>query len=190
MAYQIQKAIELGKIWMRNSVDPSHDFEHAQNVSKHALEIFKELEPNDITTEMVEIACWWHDSYKSRCKHTTWHSIYYEGGESKKIFEKEVGQLLPSEYVERIGEAIYNHNRAFHILFNHRKLDSLSMILIEADQIEGLNTERDMKSWKHITNPVIRILDMMLTMVVPIFLRIIMKSEYTKRIIKLRNKRG
>jgi hypothetical protein len=44
MAYQIQKAIELGKIWMKNSVDPAHDYEHAQAVAGHALEIFKDLD--------------------------------------------------------------------------------------------------------------------------------------------------
>ena len=185
----ILKGIELGKIWMRNSLDISHDYTHVQKVEEHALQIYEELKPEDVTIEELKLAIWWHDSYKARCKTTSFDSIWNEGTKSIKIFEKEFKDKIPDEVLERVGRAIVSHNRAFYILFNHSKMDNLSMLLIEADQLDGLRKERVLADRKRIRNIFIYILDLFLTDFVPTFLKIIHRSKYTLEILKL-NKTG
>lgn len=183
------KAIELGKIWMKKSLDPTHDFNHAQRVLEHAKSIFNELKPEGISMNMVELAVWWHDSYKSRCNRTTIKSIVMEGIYSRDIFKREVGDLISGTDMELISNAIYQHNRAFNILFNHRKLDSLSMILIEADQLDTLNIDRRKMGLKRKKNIFMHILEYLLLSFSPIFLRIIMRSEYTDNYLSLNIKK-
>lgn len=187
MDYDIKKAIELGKIWMKNSIDRTHNFEHANSVVNHALKIFEELKPKGVTQDMVELAGWWHDAYKSRCKEVTWFSIYHEGEESSKILKQQVESLIPKEYFEKVSEAITNHNRGVYTIFFHKRMSELSLILIEADQTAGYLFAKKNIHAKRYSNNLVRFIDTLLTLLVPLYLRIIARSEYTKSIIKLSN---
>lgn len=185
MSNGILKAIELGKIWMKKSIDPTHDYNHAKNVEKHAIEIFRELKPKGLTEEIVKLAVWWHDAYKSRCKTVTFDSIWNEGRKSAAIFQEEVGPLLDFKTMAKVSKAIVTHNRATYAMINKRHLDDLSLILIEADQLDGLNYVRVKREEKYIKNPFVLLVDRLLTAFVPFFLLRIHRSRYGRD--KLRN---
>jgi hypothetical protein len=90
------QAIELGKEWMRNSVNIAHDYEHAENVAKHSQGVFDFFKEKGLLTEddrnITLLAVWWHDSYKAQyAKDRLFYGILFEGIESAKIFRREVG---------------------------------------------------------------------------------------------------
>lgn len=181
----ILKAIELGKIWMKKSIDPTHDYNHAKNVEKHAIEIYRELQPKDLSEEVLRLTVWWHDAYKSRCKNVTLDSIWNEGKKSAAIFQEEVGPLLDYKTMAKVSKAITTHNRATYAMINKGKLDDLSLILIEADQLDGLNYVRVRREEKNIRNPLVLLIDRLLTAFVPFLVLRIHRSNYGKN--KLRN---
>jgi len=135
-----KKIIELGKIWMKNSVNPNHNYEHASEVLKHSLNILKEFE--GIDRSIVEIAVWWHDAYKSRQKRNTIYAVFFEGYESSKIFEKEMKELLDVDSIQLISKAIFNHNTPPVILNILGRYDTLTQILIEADNLDSMSLSR------------------------------------------------
>ncbi len=179
------RAIELGKIWMKNSHDPSHDYEHALLVEQHALRIYEELKPEGVTEDEVSLACWWHDCYKARCKGMNLYDMWAEGTEARKIFEKELASLIPAKDIKSVGEAIENHNRGIFLFFHRTFFDPLSMILIEADQIDGLRKDRNEKGRKNVRNLFAYITDVLLSDLVPFYLKLIHRSKYTEEILKL-----
>lgn len=185
MKNNIEKAINLGKIWMKKSVDSTHNYAHANRVEGHAIKIFEELQPKNVTLDLIRLAVWWHDSYKSRCKFVTIKSILIEGVEAAKIFKNEVGPLLDFKTVHLVSRAIAMHHRGMYIFFNHKKIDNLSMILIEADQLDGLNSARDAREARKIKNWITWIFDLALSAFVPFFILKFHRTKYAEDHLKL-----
>jgi HD superfamily phosphohydrolase YqeK len=177
-----QKVIELGKIWMKKSINKTHNFEHAQNTLNHALKIYPQFK--DLDSNLVEIACWWHDCYKSRTKTETFESIFLEGAKSSKMFEKEVGSLMSLQRNKVVSQAIKRHNNFLWIICNRKGMSSLDIVLYEADQLEQFNDKRMEVGEKEIMNPLIRIFLFFLTPFLKNVLRTKAISTYTKNLIK------
>lgn len=133
--------IELGKIWMRNSINPNHNYVHASEVQKHALEVHKEI-GECIDINLVLMAVWWHDSYKSRQKTNTLYAAIFEGKEASKIFREQFEGKLEKKELELVCDAIFNHNSPPIIISLRGQYNVLNQILIEADNIDSLSLER------------------------------------------------
>ncbi|MCK9368883.1 HD domain-containing protein [Candidatus Dojkabacteria bacterium] len=138
-----KKVIELGKILMKKSINKTHDFEHAQNTVNHALKIYPQF--GDLDRNMVEIAGWWHDCYKSITDKDTLGSILSEGVKSEKMFNKEVGDMISPERKQIIGQAIRRHNNFLWMIFNKKGMSNLDIVLYEADQLDQFNDKREEK---------------------------------------------
>lgn len=134
------RVVEKGKKIMKDSLNPNHNFVHANNVYNHAFEIHKEL--GGIDFGYVEIACWWHDAYKSKQRSNTIYAVFFEGYESSKIFKNEMRGILDESSINLISNAIFNHNIPPVLLMILGRYDSLTQILVEADNIDSLSLER------------------------------------------------
>ncbi|MBI2356734.1 HD domain-containing protein [Candidatus Dojkabacteria bacterium] len=141
------EAIELGKIWMKNSINRGHDYEHAENVEKHALEIFKEMKEkglihDDTDVKLVSLASWWHDTYKARMKKTTLRAFFLEGYESEKIVRNELKSYLSPKRLDSLCAAVRYHNHFLLYFLFSKTYAPLIQILIEADNIEAMSSDR------------------------------------------------
>lgn len=186
MRYDEEKAIELGKIWMKNSVNLDHNFEHALNTEKHALKIFPHFK--DLDENLVKITAWWHDAYKARQKKDTLISLIIEGIKSVEIFEREVGKYISPKRKKQISKAIKIHNLFPLFMLCKKYLLPLSQVLYEADQLEGYNTRRNVQRWKGISNPVVLYIDKGLALFLQNILRLMPNSEYTRSLINRKRK--
>jgi len=153
----ISKAIELGRIWMKKSVNIGHDYIHAGNVEKRALQIFQKLNNksklnNTFDEDSVILVSWWHDAYKSRKVRPSIWGVIFEGNESAKITRNEIGEYIEEGQLDKILSAIRWHNHPFLFFLFQKKRNLLGRILIEADGEEALRDERLQKqvvSTKH-----------------------------------------
>ena len=177
-----QKVIELGKIWMKNSINKTHNFEHAQNVLNHALKIYPQFK--DLDENLVEIACWWHDCYKSRTKKDTFESIFLEGIRAVKIFENEIGNRMDQERKKIVAQAIKRHSNFLWIIFNRKGMNNLDIVLFESDQLEQFNDIRASNGKKVRQSPFVNVLLVIMRPFLQNVLRVRAVSTYTKNLIK------
>ncbi|MBD3329881.1 HD domain-containing protein [Candidatus Dojkabacteria bacterium] len=143
-----QEAIELGKVWMKKSKDPTHDYGHAQRVTQNALKVFEELKENqperfkEIDPGLVKLLGWWHDCYKARFEKASFRDLFIEGRESELIFRDEMKNYLKPERLEKVAYAISNHQKVFLYVFRFGKIPPLLRIIFEADGLDAMRRDR------------------------------------------------
>ncbi len=180
------KAIEKGKEWMKNSKDPIHDYEHAENVEKHSLRVFESLKENgweidgEIDENLISLCAWWHDCYKALFEKKTCSNELMEGVGSAKIVERELKGLVEEKRLKLVVSAVKNHNNIFAFLLLGKKLPILTRILIEADTIDARNMERKRKRCLCKRSLVHKIGVFFAEPVVFLLQRIYIKSPYAK----------
>lgn len=182
-----KQAIELGKIWMKNSVSKGHGYEHAEFVEENALNIFKSMKKeagDEVDESLVSIAAWWHDAYKARLKKPQILNFILEGFSSAKIVEKELKGLVGKDRLEIVLKAIRYHHLPVIFYLTKRGHSVLSQILIEADGIEDLNSSRKKEQLHGFSNPVFQYLYRLHNRMMILILKVIAVSEYTKGIIQ------
>jgi hypothetical protein len=146
------KAIEKGKEWMRNSVNHSHDYRHAENVAHDSLKVLESLREegwknsSKIDEEIVLVVAWWHDCYKALHSKEKIYVEFFEGIGSAKIVKRELEKILSGEELNQVLSAIRWHNNFLYFLLAGRKLPLLTRVLMEADAIEAHNPKRKDKS--------------------------------------------
>jgi HD superfamily phosphodiesterase len=186
-----QKAIEMGKVWMKKSTNPGHDFEHAENVEKHALEIWKSLcemgwcEEDEIDETLIVLCVWWHDCYKALLKKRSLLSEFVEGVKSAQIVEKELSGLVSAARLKKVSDAIKVHNNVLFFLLSGKKLPLLSRILIEADTLDAKTISRKKRlqfprqSFPH------RIVVLLADPILSMLQRIYIKSPYARKCLSI-----
>jgi hypothetical protein len=185
------QAIELGKEWMRRSVNLAHDYEHAENVAKHSHEIFESFKREGLLTEddrnITLLAVWWHDSYKAQqAKERLFYGIFFEGIESAKIFRREVGHLLSKEVLRKAEAMIKIHNMQGPVFLVFWWLYTpLFRTLHEADYIEVYREKRIVDSIKVHGFPM-KILSTVYYGVMPFFMNLLPQSDYLKNFLRTR----
>jgi hypothetical protein len=186
----IQKAIELGQDWMKNSKDMLHDYSHASDVEQEALNICKDeniIDEHFIS--LLRVACWWHDSYKAI--EVKWPLITYftEGYESEKIVRERLKDLLSPEDLDVVGHAVRYHNSFPLSLLLTRKYNGITRILIEADNIDCLNDSRLRRKYE---NPSIflRLASKIYYLYIKISYRILPMFKYTQRKLRFFKLKG
>lgn len=145
-----RKIIEEGQDIMSNSLDPFHSFSHAQCVEHTALNVYKELKENryknidQVSPELVRIAAWWHDCYKSQLSQFSLAANFNEGTESAKIIRNKLTSRMNSEELELLVEAVENHagSSLFPYFFLNHTKSPLHKILLEADAHDLVNVQR------------------------------------------------
>ncbi|HVX92708.1 MAG TPA: hypothetical protein VHA74_01180 [Candidatus Dojkabacteria bacterium] len=182
------KAIELGKIWMRNSLNKGHDYEHASAVEKHGLAIYKSLKEDgrlkpNIDEELVSLVAWWHDSYKARLKYPTIKALIFEGYESEKIVEKELKNYLSKDRLAIIKDAIRYHNHPWIYFVLTNKFNQLRQILLEADNIEVFSEKRLDRSFPDVNSIVVRAIFKLFCFDIIFWFKVLPVSRYTKQYI-------
>jgi len=145
-----QELIELGKIWMKKSLDKgSHDQYHAQTVEDNCMGVWEEMKQTDpesasqVDIGLIRLVAWWHDCYKSQIKSPTISSVLYEGRFSEKIFREQAANYLRPERLEQVAYAIANHNKVWKFFYRLKKTPVLLRILLEADGVESIRTSRN-----------------------------------------------
>lgn len=182
---QLKIAIELGQVWMKKSLNHSHDWTHAQNVATHSLKIYESLKKegrmsSEITPELVEISAWWHDSYKSRLRRTPVTALFNEGFESEKIVRLELAKFLSKKQLDLVSHAIRHHHFPAQFFFLFRYFYTpLMQILFEADHLEVFRMDR----FRWLDNPLLTVLFKIYLFRVRVLLGLLPNSEYTKRYI-------
>lgn len=147
-----KEAIELGKIWMRNSINKGHDFNHASEVEKHGLAILEELQKSreislGVDKNLVSLAAWWHDAYKSRVRGFSLWAYFFEGYEAQKLVRRELSEYVEKDRLNTLLEGIRMHNHFFLYFMISGNYPSLTQILVEADNIEATSEDRFVKSF-------------------------------------------
>lgn len=185
-------AIELGQEWMRRSINPRNNYEHALNTEKHALMIYQELLSKNsqigFPEDLVQIVAWWHDTYKSiNPGRSLWSSVV-EGFAAAKITKEQLGNLLEKSELELVLNAIRYHNVPWiHPLFSKifpKKFNLLGKILIEADTIESNRKDHpdDALTIKNILKglPIIKMINWLRRNSYWLFI----SSDYAKKLLK------
>ncbi len=143
-----KKVIEMGKLWLKNSKDPIHGYEHAENVSKYSLKVFESLKEDsweinsEIDENLILLCSWWHDCYKALFSKKTFLNEILEGIRSAKIIETELKDLVCEKRLRLLVSAVKYHNNILFLLFSGKRMPILTRILIEADAIDAKNIER------------------------------------------------
>ncbi|HVX92765.1 MAG TPA: hypothetical protein VHA74_01490 [Candidatus Dojkabacteria bacterium] len=181
MEFNETKAINIGKEWMRKSLDPTHDYTHANHVASNALNIYPEFLTVD--ENLVNLASWWHDSYKATQKGDSLFSIFFEGIMAAKIFEKEVGNLIEPKRRNRVYKAILFHNNPLIFIFFRKFVDPLALILYESDGLELYNEERKEISRSKNRGYMYRLFLQSIEFVLGKIIKIVATSKYTKNIV-------
>lgn len=146
-----QQIIEAGKRWMKESKDPCHDYEHAETVEKHSIQILKEYQSKnnpqfaDTDENLVRIAAWWHDCYKATQSKSSFYSVFNEGVEAAKIFRMEFEGKMERSRLKLVAEAIEGHNKVWKFRFKINKINPVLRVLLEADGVETIVSERAAK---------------------------------------------
>jgi len=183
------KAIQLGKIWMKNSLNTSHGYEHAKFVEENAVNIYRSLKKegiylNGVNKKLVRIVSWWHDAYKARLKRPEILSFFFEGFCSSKIVERELKKYLSVKDLKTISKAIkYHHIPIYYYIMKWRH-PILSQILIEADGLEDLNLDRKEMQINSFRNPLLRIMYRINNRFMIFLLSRIAVSKYTKDVLR------
>ena len=185
MKYDELKAIQLGKEWMEQSFDPTHDVIHAKHVADNALRIYPEFK--NVDENLVNLASWWHDSYKATQKGDTLFSLFFEGAMAAKIFEKEVGDLIEPQRRKRVYKAILYHNNPLVFLFFRKFVDPLALILYESDGLEMYNEQRKEIGKKKNRGSLYKLFLKCLEFILGKIIRIVATSKYTKDIVMAKN---
>lgn len=186
------KGIELGKIWMKNSVNRGHDYEHAMNVEEHAIEIYGELKkigvlPKDIDENLVKLAVWWHDSYKARIKGGSLYALFFEGREAAKITRKELGKYISKKQLELLIDAIKMHNNFIIYFLFTKNYPPLLQILLEADNIDAMSEVRFNRMYSPMDTGVLKLLFKINQYLLLFWLNLLPKSKYIEeKLNKLR----
>ncbi|KKR06456.1 MAG: hypothetical protein UT34_C0001G0497 [candidate division WS6 bacterium GW2011_GWF2_39_15] len=186
--YDEGKAIELGKIWMKNGINRGHDYEHASEVEKHAIEIMRSLEregrlEKEIDKELISISVWWHDSYKARIKGWTLYGLIMEAYESEKIVRRELKEYVSPKRLEKAARAIRDHNLPIWYFLLTGKYPQVSQILFEADTIEELSTDRFFRSLNMSRNRIFTFLFKLYSMNRIFWWKFLPNSKYTQNVI-------
>ncbi len=182
-----KKAIEMGREWMRKSKDPIHGYEHAKNVEKHSLEIFKSLKENswevddEIDENLILLCAWWHDCYKALFEKKVLLNEFFEGVRSAEIAERELKDLVSRKRLGMVLDAIRVHNNFVYLLFSGKRLPILTRILIEADTIDAKNYERKKKRNSSPRSFFHKVMIFFAEPVVGVLQRIYIKSPYAKK---------
>ena len=182
------KAIELGKIWMRNSLNKGHDFEHGSAVEKNALAIYKSLKEDgrvkpNIDENLVSITAWWHDSYKARQKYPTLKTLIFEGYESEKIVDKELKDYVSKDRLALIKDAIRYHNHPWLYFVLTNRFNQLRQILLEADNLDVFSTKRLDRSFPDVNSIVVRAVFKLFCYDLLFWFKVLPVSRYTKQVV-------
>lgn len=186
MCMDEKKAIEMGKIWMKNSKDPIHGYEHAKNVEKYSLEIFKSLKEdgweigNEIDENLILLCAWWHDCYKALFEKKVLLNEFLEGVKSAQIVEKELYGIVSDVRLKMVVKAIRVHNNFLYLLFSGKRLPILTRILIEADTLDAKNYERKKKRDACSRSFFHRVMISFAEPVLEVLQKIYIKSSYAK----------
>jgi HD superfamily phosphohydrolase YqeK len=129
---------------MQTSLNPGHDYQHAKEVEKHAIEIAKELEYTDL--ELVSLASWWHDVYKATEKQLDIFGAIFEGNRASKLTREELSGKLDDIRLNELLFAIEMHQNYLWQLINRGRMPKLIQILIEADGIDRLRKREEVDS--------------------------------------------
>ncbi len=176
-------AIELGKVWMKKSVNKSHDWNHADKVVQHSLKILESLETEErvekgVTKNLTEICAWWHDSYKSRLKRSPVSSLFNEGFKSEDIVREELRKYLGNKELEIVSNAIRVHHFPIaYFLFNKAKFTGLTQVLYEADHLDVLREDR----FEWLKNPFLKLAYRLYSFNIRVMLGMLPVSRYTRR---------
>ncbi|HRI05552.1 MAG TPA: hypothetical protein PLV59_01250 [Candidatus Dojkabacteria bacterium] len=185
-----KEALELGKIWMKNSINKGHDYLHAQHVEEHALVIYKELKkagklPAYVDESLVSLSAWWHDSYKARTKGLTLWAYLFEGYESEKIVKRELKGLLTESRLKRLAQAVRMHNHFAIYFLISKNYPPLAQILIEADNIEATSKVRLRRSYESlgVPRPFVKLIYKVYIGVLLFWLKRLPKSKYMEEFL-------
>jgi hypothetical protein len=182
-----QKAIELGKEWMKKSKDPIHGYEHAENVAKYSLEVFKSLKEegweidSEIDESLILICAWWHDCFKALFEKKTFLNEIFEGIRSAEIAQEELKNLVSEKRLSLIALAIKNHNNIPYFFFSGKRMPTLTRILIEADAIDAKDKERKKKRNLSPRTLFHKIIVFFAEPTISLLQRIYIKSPYAKK---------
>lgn len=146
----LNKAILLGKEWMKESVNSVHNYEHAKNTCAHAEKIYAEyvasgrIDPRQIPLELVQTTSWWHDAFKSRVKGEGLYDLLFEGMLTNQVIRKELGEILTREEIRLITRAVRRHTITPVVtrFFTWDIFSPFDNCLLEADALEILIPER------------------------------------------------
>jgi hypothetical protein len=177
-----KEIIDEGQEMMRNSLDSFHSYVHAQYVEDTALKVYEELRAKGykdidrVTPELVKVAAWWHDCYKSRLSEFSVASNFSEGIESGKIIRDSLSSRMRPEDLELLVEAVENHagSSLFPYFFLNRTKSPLHKILLEADAHDLPNIERvaaGYTSLDSIGRTLWTVVDILEVLVLPLYLR-------------------
>jgi hypothetical protein len=188
--YDEKKAIEKGKEWMRKSKNITHDYVHAKNVGEYGLKIFKSLKDvgwsleSEIDENLILIAAWWHDCYKSTFDKIFLLGEFMEGIRASKIAEKELSGLMEKKRLNLVVKAIRNHNNVPYLLLMGKRLPILTRILIEGDTLDAKTHYRKKKREGQSMTWVYRIAQYVLEPSLNFLQKIYVKSPYGRERLK------
>ncbi|MFH0801764.1 MAG: HD domain-containing protein [bacterium] len=151
------RAIELGREWMKKSLDSGHDYTHVCNVEEYALCSYLSLRdggriPDGLIDEnLVRIAALWHDAFKATQGRPSLYNCLVEGIESSRIIRKQLKEFLSEERLNLVLDAVTFHNipwlYPFRFLYPAR-LTMLGLILVEGDSLDSFNSKRFRVQWR------------------------------------------
>ena len=184
-----QKAIEKGKDWMKKSKNPTHDFEHAENVAKYAFEVQESLRSvgwnvEEVDKELILLAIWWHDCFKALRGDKKVIDELLEGFKSAKIAKEELEGLVEEERLEKVLYTIKMHNNLPYFILAGKRMPLLMRILVEADAVDGKDPKRKKRDKKQKRSFFHRVSETILDPIYTILQKVYIKSEYAKMKIK------
>src|SRR5512142_2368370 len=111
----IKAMLDKAEEFMTNAKDPSHGIEHLNNLLKEANRFFRSAgDAFKIDKEVLVLALYWHDVWKSQHKPMAWNYLFhqlYEGWGSMFMFRKYAKMAgLPSTITHAVSYAIRKHS--------------------------------------------------------------------------------
>lgn len=135
----LDKAVEF----MTNTKDPSHGMDHIRNLLEEANTFFRSTGDRlDIDREVLLLALYWHDVWKSQHKPTRGNYLFqqlYEGLGSMFMFKKQAGLTgLSPKITDPVSYAIRKHSTVQRL--PAKTLEA--QLLWDVDTLDIWNSER------------------------------------------------
>lgn len=140
METKLKIAIEKGRVLFGKIKDAFHSLDHARRVEKIGLEILKNQTEVKVSPLFVSAAAYWHDIYKMKNKFSL--KIWVDGRKSSLLIVDELKKILPPESLEVLQKAAEKHSQLIKYAFFPHSFSPFERILIEADAIDFLSSER------------------------------------------------
>ena len=148
---KIRSLLDMAEDFMINTKDLSHGIDHINNLLKNVNRFFKSSgDKFSIDKEILLLAIYWHDVWKSQNKPTLWNYLFhqlYEGLGSMFMFKKHARLVDLSPNITRaVSYAIRKHS-AVQI----RPAKTLeAQLLWDIDTLDIWNVERVKGLFKHL----------------------------------------